>query len=201
VATPEFDFENTADITSDEKVAELVPIERIHEWPQNPDPPEPKDVRTIARSIRRFGWGEPILARLENGEIIAGHGRYRAAKRLKLKAVPVRYMNLSEDEAHLLALADNKIAANRQRDWDGEDVANILDELEEKGFDLEKGTGFSDDELDDILGDPDDESSGESELDSTLKLQLVVDCRDEHEQAALMIRLEKEGYTVKPVMT
>ena len=38
-----------------------VPLDRIHPWPKNPDKPTPKHVREICRSVKRFGWGEPIL--------------------------------------------------------------------------------------------------------------------------------------------
>jgi ParB-like chromosome segregation protein Spo0J len=133
--------------------AEYVTLDRLTPWPKNPDPPSPKDVRTIARSIKRFGFGEPILARLANGEIIAGHARYLASRRLKLETVPVRWMDLSEDEAHVLALADNKIAANRKRDWDGEQIEGILDDLESKNVNLANGTGFTEEEIDSILED------------------------------------------------
>lgn len=65
------------------------------------------DVNGIARSIQRLGFGAPILAR-SNGEVIAGHGRLAAAIQLGLALVPVRVMaDLSEEESHALALADN----------------------------------------------------------------------------------------------
>lgn len=59
--------------------AEDVALDRVHAWPRNPHPPSEKNVREIMQSIRRFGFGEPILARRENGEIIAGHARFLAA--------------------------------------------------------------------------------------------------------------------------
>ena len=86
-----------------------------------------KQIRQIADSILRFGWTYPILAD-ENGQIIAGVGRSKAAEQLGLKSVPVIVMTgLSATEKRALALADNKIAANAG--WDRAVLAAELGEL------------------------------------------------------------------------
>ena len=146
--------------------AENVPLDRIHEWPRNPHKPSTQDVRDVARSIKRFGFGAPIVARQENGELIAGHSRYLAAKRLKLTTVPVRFMDLSEQEAHVHALADNKIPSNRKRDWTDESIAAILEEAEAAGVDVEAGTGFDEDEIDALLAEATGEGGGGDEEES-----------------------------------
>ena len=45
-------------------------------------------LRQIAESIKRFGWTYPILID-DDGNVIAGHGRSRAAELLGLREVPV----------------------------------------------------------------------------------------------------------------
>lgn len=85
-----------------------------------------KQIRQIADSILRFGWTYPILAD-ENGQIIAGVGRSKAAEQLGLKSVPVIVMTVSAAEKRALALADNKIAANAG--WDRAVLAAELGEL------------------------------------------------------------------------
>lgn len=82
----------------------------LHLWPQNPTKDDPASVRRVADSIKRFGFGAPLVARKANGEVIAGHTRLRAAKQLGLELVPVRYLDISESEAHVLAVADNRLA-------------------------------------------------------------------------------------------
>src|SRR3954469_7928491 len=91
-------------------VGDLVP------WSGNPKNPTKAEIAGVAASIRKFGFGAPMVARKANREIIAGHTRLLAAKGEGLTEVPVRYLDLSERDAHVLALADNELGA----DWDGE---------------------------------------------------------------------------------
>src|SRR2546430_14055126 len=65
-----------------------------------------KQIHQIADSIQAFGFVVPILID-DDGVIIAGHGRYAAAKLLELKQVPaIRVRGLSEAKRRALALAD-----------------------------------------------------------------------------------------------
>jgi len=83
-------------------------------------------VDDVAESMKRFGFGAPLVARLANGEIIAGHTRLKAALKLKFPQVPVRYLDLSEKEAHLLAAADNRLGEKAQ--WDERALLELLSE-------------------------------------------------------------------------
>lgn len=47
-----------------------------------------KAVTAVANSIREYGFQSPIIVD-RDGVIIAGHTRYKAAKRLRLSTVPV----------------------------------------------------------------------------------------------------------------
>jgi ParB-like chromosome segregation protein Spo0J len=88
-----------------------------------------KQIRQIADSITAFGFLVPLLID-EGGALIAGHGRYAAAKLLGLEQVPViEVKGLSEAKRRALALADNKIAENAG--WDRELLAAELPELAE----------------------------------------------------------------------
>jgi len=112
-------------------------------------------VTEIASSIKEFGFSNPILIR-EDGTIIAGHGRLQAAQVLGLYTVPViRLSHLSETQARLLTLADNKIAENGS--WDEEMLKAELGDLEDTNnwTDLMK-TGFSERELEDLFDDLED---------------------------------------------
>jgi site-specific DNA-methyltransferase (adenine-specific) len=117
-------------------------------------------VAQIAGSIREFGFTNPVLIDADNG-IIAGHGRIMAAQKLGLAEVPcIRLDHLTETQRKAYIIADNKLALNSG--WDEEMLALELGELKDLDFDLSL-TGFSDDELADILAetvegetDPDD---------------------------------------------
>ena len=80
-----------------------------------------RQIRQIADSIAAFGFLVPIL--IDEGRVvIAGHGRYAAAKLLGLKQVPaIEVRDLSEAKRRALSLADNKIAENAG--WDRELLA------------------------------------------------------------------------------
>lgn len=133
-----------------EAAAVWVPINRLRPWPGNPRK-NAKAVEEVARAIKRFGWSSPIVAREQDGEVIAGHTRLLAAKQLGLDRVPVRFLSLDAADAHLLALADNKLGEIAT--WDDDKLAEILAELREQDVDLLDGTGFSEYDVVDLLGD------------------------------------------------
>lgn len=73
-------------------------------------------VGPVANSISEFGFKVPIVA-TSDGEIINGHTRWKAAKKLKLKTVPVIIADdLTEEQVKAFRLADNKVAEIAQRD-------------------------------------------------------------------------------------
>ena len=127
--------------------AEYVAVASLRPWAKNPRKNDPA-VKAVADSIKRFGFGAPLIARRENGEIIAGHTRLKAAITLGLTEVPVRYLDLSEAEAHALALADNRVG--EIANWDGEALAEVLRELDASGASI-GGLGWDSSELDALI--------------------------------------------------
>ena len=125
--------------------------------------PDPRNARThpkrqieqIVASIAAFGFTNPILADPE-GNLIAGHGRLRAAKEMGLAEVPViELAGLTEPQKKALRLADNKIALNAG--WDVEILKLELADLSLPEIDIDLSlTGFSSGEIDVVLADSDD---------------------------------------------
>src|SRR5258708_3981017 len=107
-----------------------------------------------------MGWTNPVLV-AEDGTIIAGHGRVRAARKLRITDVQVMIASEWTDaQKRAYAIADNKLTLNGG--WDEELLGLELEELEVLGFDLDL-IGFSDAEraalaaqLTQGLTDPDD---------------------------------------------
>ena len=142
--------------------------------------PDPRNARThskqqieqIEASIRSFGFTNPILIG-EAGVIIAGHGRFRAAKNIEMASVPtITLAGLSDAQRRALRLADNKIALGAG--WDTEILKLELAELGtlDLEFDL-SATGFSTGEIDVILkGSPDPLRANKSETFDCLKFTL-----------------------------
>lgn len=132
---------------NDEPAAEWVDIDAIHPWEKNPRKNDGEPVKRVADSIKRFGFAAPIVARKADGEIIAGHTRWKAAKQLKLRKVPVRFVDLEPADAHLLALADNKL--NELAEWDEFNLRAVMGDF--SLLDLE-AIGFDSGELDKLAG-------------------------------------------------
>jgi len=104
--------------------AEWVDPSTLKLWAKNPRRNDGEPVVAVAESIKRFGFAAPIVARTATREIIAGHTRWKAAQQLKLDRVPVRFLDISEREAHLLALADNRLG--ELAEWDTPELQSIL---------------------------------------------------------------------------
>lgn len=89
----------------------------------------------VASSIKEFGFKQPIVVDAA-GVIIAGHTRFKAAKKLKLSEVPVLYVDdLTPDQIKAYRLADNK--TSEFAEWDAELLSAELTELLNSGFDME----------------------------------------------------------------
>lgn len=129
---------------------ELWPLDRLKPYAKNARTHSDAQVAQIAASIVEFGFTAPLLVS-EDGGILAGHGRLAAARKLDLDAVPVVVLDhLTPTQRRAYILADNQLAL--QAGWDQELLAVELADLSAAGFDLAL-TGFSDEELADLLGD------------------------------------------------
>lgn len=108
-----------------------------------------KHVAIIAANISRFGMITPIVVDA-NLRIIAGVGRYLAARNLKLAEVPViKVEHLSEAELRIFAIADNKLAMS---DFDIEELRAEFAELSVIDLDLSiELTGFTTVEIDNLV--------------------------------------------------
>ena len=132
-----------------ESAAEWIPIDELKPWKANPRKNEAA-VKKVAESIKRFGFGAPLLARTQDKELIAGHTRLLAAKALGLQQVPVRFLDLDPADAKLLALADNRLGEIAE--WDEQGLARILEELRAQGAEL-TASGFDKSEIDRLLAE------------------------------------------------
>ena len=131
------------------QAAEWVAVDALKPWADNPRKNDAA-VDKIAKSIARFGFGAPILARKKNGEVIAGHTRLKAALKLGITDVPVRFLDLSADDAHQLALADNRLAEIAE--WDDDALGAILADMNQRGVDV-SDVGFDTAEVNKMISD------------------------------------------------
>lgn len=133
-------------------------IDEIKPYENNPRDNDDA-VDAVANSIKEFGWQQPIVVDNE-GVIIAGHTRYKAAEKLGLKHVPVVVAdNLTPDQVKAYRLADNKTA--ELADWDMDLLNDELDQI--RNIDM---SDFGFDELDD------DQIDTEPKVDDNEELSL-----------------------------
>ena len=139
---------------------ELKPLSSIQPYPNNPRINDDA-VETVAASIKEFGFRQPIVVD-NDGVIICGHTRYKAALHLGLDKVPVHVAkDLTPEQIKAYRIADNKTA--ELAEWNLELLPIELGELQACNYDLGL-LGFDEEELAKLLDpgvqegltDPDD---------------------------------------------
>lgn len=110
-------------------------------------------VEVVANSIKEFGFQQPIVVD-KDMVVIAGHTRLKAAKKLKLKEVPVIVAdNLTDEQAKAYRLADNKVSESSEWDFEllDDELNQILNiDMDDFGFD------FTEDEEDEEDEEPEE---------------------------------------------
>jgi hypothetical protein len=122
---------------------DVVPIEELVPYAKNARKHPEKQIDALCKSIAAFGFVNPVSV-WKGNELIAGHGRVIAAKRLLetgkpeyayLAKIPVRRCDhLSDKDRRALALADNQIAL--QAEWDDDILQEELSDLLDNDIDL-----------------------------------------------------------------
>jgi len=128
-------------------IIELWKISAIKPYPGNPRQND-SAVDAVAASLREFGFRQPIVVD-QDGVIICGHTRWKAAQKLGLEKVPVHVAkDLSPAQIKAYRIADNQTATIAE--WDFDLLPIELAELQGLDFDLGL-LGFDQDELAKIL--------------------------------------------------
>jgi DNA modification methylase len=128
-------------------------IDRLVFYARNPRKNDAA-VDRMCSSIREFGFKIPVLAR-SDGEVVDGHLRLKAARKLGITEVPV----ILCDEWTPQQVKAFRLMVNRSvtwADWDEELLSLELQELSAADFDLSL-TGFDPGEIDGLLAIPDEE--------------------------------------------
>ncbi len=119
---------------------ETVNIDELKPFEKNPKTHSKEQIDKIVRSIKEFGWANPILALKENRMVIAGHARLKAARQMNLSEVPVIFLDMPYEKAIAYVVADNRLAEIAE--WDNTLLLPLLDEIKLAGVDVEL-TGFT----------------------------------------------------------
>lgn len=141
---------------------EYLSLNEIQPDPRNPRSHKARHIKLLAKSIDEFGFNVPVL--IDDAQIlVAGHGRWEAAKLLGLDTIPaIRIVHLTEQQRRAFMVADNRL--HDLSSWNRENLGSILLELAdaELDFDIEL-TGYSVGEIDLMLSLNDDEDQDSDE--------------------------------------
>ena len=132
---------------------EYIDTDELKPFVGNPRDHSERNINDIERSIKLFGWTNPIIVRRSDNMIVAGHGRVEAAQHQGLEQVPIIYVDMTENDAKLYSVADNRTSETSE--WDYGNLTELLAEL--NGLpDIDLGdSGFDSIEVDELIGDPD----------------------------------------------
>ena len=123
-----------------------VAIDSLQGLPGNP---RKGDVDAVAESLKRFGQRKPIVARKDDGTIIAGNHTWQAAKKLGWKEIAVAYVGDDDTTAQAYALADNRTA--ELGSYDEQALKDLIDKVAAVDPDLVRTSGWSDDAVKELV--------------------------------------------------
>ena len=153
-------------------------------------------IERLVNSLKEFGFTNPVLVD-DTGNVIAGHGRIAAAKKIGLDTVPtITLSHLSEDQRKAYIIADNQLALNSS--WDDDLLKKELEKLEDNGFDLSL-LGWGDD-IPTFADDPDygslddfDDPTSELANDVMKAIQIEFRPEDYEEAKEVVAEARKKG--------
>jgi len=177
----------------------LTDIEDIKPYNKNPRKISDKAIDMVATSIKEFGFQQPIVVDMKD-EIVVGHTRYQASKKLNLKKVPVVRGDFTDEQAKAYRIADNRI--NEETGWDYNFLQEELNNLLDLDVDLNL-TGFTSEELDSMFAkeeitieDPIEITEDENHLMNDVKMiQLFYEPNNEQKFRDIVEKV-KEKYSI-----
>ena len=130
----------------------LVPVDEVSPWPGNP---RQGDIGAISKSLERFGQTKPIAVQLSSGHIVAGNHAWHAARALGWTHIAVAKNALTDADATAYLVADNR--TEELGTYDFQTLGSLLAQLARE--DNLEGTGYSADDVDDLLKSLDTETT------------------------------------------
>jgi hypothetical protein len=137
-------------------------IDEIKPYKNNPREISNEAVEKVVKSIKVFGYNQPIVVDNDN-VIVVGHTRWKALKKLGKEKVFIIKKNFTKNNAVAYRIMDNR--ANEESKWQNKLLKEELNLLQDENFDLDL-TGFDETELDQFFLPKDEENKiGDIDLD------------------------------------
>jgi ParB-like chromosome segregation protein Spo0J len=173
------------------------PIDAIKPHPQNP---RQGDIGAIHTSIQTNGFYGTIIAQKSTGYILAGNHRWQAARQTKTKTIPVTWLDVDDDHALRILLADNR--TNDLATYNDNMLSELLQDLHNATGTLD-GTGYTGDDLDELLAGLNE--TAENATDQTTELQeeyqILITCRNSQHQEQLLEQLTEQGHQCRALIS
>jgi hypothetical protein len=125
-----------------------ISIGELKPFAKNPKQHSENQLKMLKKSMKEFGWTNPILIADDN-MVVAGHARLQAATELNFTEVPVIALDMPYEKAVAYVIADNRLAelAETNDILMSELLQSVIDIPD---FDFE-ATGYTSDDLDELL--------------------------------------------------
>lgn len=142
------------------KIADLIPADYNPRKDLQPGDP---DYEKLKRSMKEFGYVDPIIWNQQTGRVVGGHQRLKILLDEGIEEAECVVVNLNEEKEKALNIALNKISG----DWDKDKLALLMTDLQASDLDVSL-TGFDENEISDLLGTEDDTHDDNFDVDSEL---------------------------------
>lgn len=142
-----------------------ISIEKLKPAEYNPRKdlkPEDEEYQKIKKSLIEFGYVAPVIVNADM-TVIGGHQRLKVLKELGYTEIECNIVDLDKDKEKALNIALNKITG----EWDNAKLEELLAELKETEIDMD-ATGFSFDEVDNMLKDITGSKEDDFDVDQAL---------------------------------
>lgn len=142
-----------------------ISIEKLKPAEYNPRKdlkPEDEEYQKIKKSLVEFGYVAPVIVNADM-TVIGGHQRLKVLKELGYTEIECNIVDLDKDKEKALNIALNKITG----EWDNTKLEELLAELKETNIDMDM-TGFSFDEVDNMLKDITGSKEDDFDVDQAL---------------------------------
>jgi len=155
----------------------------------HPDNPRVGHIPAIKESIQTNGWYGAVIAQKSTGHVLAGNHRIEAAKQLEIESVPVIWVDVDDERAKAILLADNR--TNDLAVYDDEILSELLD-----GLDTLEGTGWSTLDLDRLLEEVNPEPGDWKDPEDGLA-EDIENMEDEHGEGIQAVLCPECGHTIE----
>jgi len=144
-------------------ISDLVPYEK------NAKKHPTEQIQKLTVQIKKHGWTQPIVIQKSSSVIIAGHGRRLAALQMGLIKVPVIVVDVTDEEARAMRIADNAVVS---KDFDVSLLQEEAVDLKLLGMDMEL-LGLDDNDLQFMIDDVSamDMSAFEDDISTAVETQ------------------------------